>query len=59
MTVTGVIDEEITPAVETSSLAPATKGLAGTPGYEPEITEVEESTPPETKTVIAKPRIEK
>src|SRR3989344_9114119 len=58
ITVTGVIDEEITPTPGLSPPSVATSGLAGTPGYEPETTELEEKTPPPTKTTTASPKID-
>src|SRR3989344_608637 len=51
--VTGVIVDEITFCSESTSPEAAIKGFAGTPGYEPEITEVDDSKPPETKTPTA------
>src|SRR3990167_6021720 len=51
--VTGVIVDEITFCSESTSPEAAIKGFAGMPGYEPEITEVDDSKPPEIITPTA------
>src|SRR3989344_9268341 len=51
--VIGVIVDEITFCSESTSPCEAIKGFAGIPGYEPEITEVDDRSPPETKTPTA------
>src|SRR3989344_8629372 len=51
--VTGVMVDEITFCSESTSSCAAINGFAGTPGYEPEITDVDDRSPPETKTPTA------